>query len=267
MIQYGFSTLGVPGLALDTVLDLATGNGYDGVEWRCADGEPIHLALTGPERAAIAGTFRDRGITPVGLASYVRIAAPGPDEPVVDALREHIRLAADLGFGGIRMFPGGKDDPIAEADERAVRRLRAVVAEAEDASVRLLLETHDSHRAAADAARLLGLAGSPVVGALWDTMHTHLAGDIPDEAVRLLLPYLGYAQVKDMAGPEDRTPVALGAGVLPIRESLAALLATGYQGWLVWEYEAKWHPAAEPLPEQLKAGRAWLGHTVSELTG
>jgi sugar phosphate isomerase/epimerase len=257
MPRYAFSTLGVPGVPLDTVLGLAVANGYAGVEWRCADDEPIRPGLTTAERADAAAAFRRRDVTPVGLASYVRVAQAGDDEPVVAALRDRIRLAADLGIAGVRVFAGG-DDPIEVADDRAVRRLRAVAGDAAGAGVRVLLETHDSHRAAADVARVLARVDSAAVGALWDIMHTHLAGDSPADAVRELLPYLGYAQVKDAAGPDDHTPVALGAGVLPLAESLAALSAAGYDGWLVWEYEARWHPAADPLPPLLGPGRAWL---------
>jgi sugar phosphate isomerase/epimerase len=263
MPQYAFSTLGVPGVALDAVLDLAVDNGYGGVEWRCADGQPIHPGLTGAERRRIASAFRQRGVTPVGLASYVRVAQPGDDAEVVGALRDRLRLAADLGIAGVRVFPGGGDGERSAADERAVRRLAMVVEDATDAGVRVLLETHDSHRSAAAAAEVVRRVGSPAVAVLWDTQHTHLAGDEPADALRTLLPYLGYVQVKDMAGAEDRTPVALAAGVLPLRESLTALRGAGYDGWLVWEYEAAWHPSARPLPPQLVAGRKWLEDQMS----
>jgi sugar phosphate isomerase/epimerase len=256
MPRYAFATLGVPGVPLTTVLEMAGSAGYTGIEARCADGEPIHPDMPAEERKQAAAAFHRAGVTPVGLASYVKVAQPGPDQPVIAALRDHLRLAADLGFGAVRVFPGGGDSPSAAADARAVRRLRTVADQAGDLGVRVLLETHDSHRAAAAAAHVLARVGSPAIGALWDTMHTHLAGDSPSAAVDTLLPYLGYAQVKDMTA--DRTPVALGAGVLPAAESVRALLATGYDGWLVWEYEAKWHPEAEPLPPLLAAGRDWL---------
>jgi sugar phosphate isomerase/epimerase len=44
-VQHAFSTLGVPGLPLDAVLALATDHGYDGIELRCAEGEPVHPDL------------------------------------------------------------------------------------------------------------------------------------------------------------------------------------------------------------------------------
>jgi sugar phosphate isomerase/epimerase len=135
--------------------------------------------------------------------------------------------------------------------------------------VRVLLETHDSHRAAADVARLLdgvvavdgsgdGVDATGAVGALWDVLHTRLAGDEPADAFARLRPHLGYLQVKDVRAEGDPTPVMLGAGVLDPAGALAAAGAGGYTGWVVWEYEARWYPGAEPLAPMLSAGRAWL---------
>ncbi|WP_261988980.1 EamA family transporter [Streptomyces sp. wa22] len=65
-------------------------------------------------------------------------------------------------------------------------------------------------------------------------------------------PHLGYVQVKDIASAEDTTPLALGAGVLPLRECLDTL---DQDSWVCWEYEKRWYPEAAGLPELLAAGR------------
>jgi sugar phosphate isomerase/epimerase len=48
---------------------------------------------------------------------------------------------------------------------------------------------------------------------------------------------------------------------VPVRESLAALDATGYDGWLTVEWEKRWHPElAEPedaLPRELETLMRW----------
>ena len=59
---------------------------------------------------------------------------------------------------------------------------------------------------------------------------------------------------------DDWELVSLGEGELPVRESIAALGALGYEGWLSVEWEKRWHPElAEPelaLPRELAALRA-----------
>ncbi|MEU3568692.1 sugar phosphate isomerase/epimerase family protein [Kitasatospora sp. NPDC036755] len=250
-----YSTLGVPGLPLAEAARLAADHGWDGLELRCAEGEPVHPAMTGPQRRAAVRTLRAHGLTPLALASYVGVAAPGPDGPVTDALRDHLRLAAGLGAAAVRVFPRGGDGPRPAADDRAVRRLAAVAEEAGALGVRILVETHDSHRGGRAVAALLARVAHPAVGALWDLMHTHLAGETPAESHAALAPYLGHVQVKDIAGPHDRTPLPLGAGVLPIADCLRLLPP---EAWICWEYEAPWHPAAAPLPPLLASGAAFL---------
>ncbi|MEZ0066830.1 sugar phosphate isomerase/epimerase [Streptacidiphilus sp. MAP12-20] len=281
-IRFGVSTLGLPGLPLGETLELLSGSGYSGVELRCAPEEPVHPGLDRAERSLVARSLARAGITPIGLAGYARIAEPGPDGPLLAHLRREIWLAADIGARNLRVFPGagalaGDAAARAQADARAVRRLRAVGSLAQTCGVRVLLETHDSHRAAADAARLLCAAGAgagsgsgsgaeTAAGALWDVLHTRLAGDEPADAFDLLRPHLGYLQVKDVRAEGDLTPVALGAGVLDPAAALAAAVAGGYAGWVVWEYEARWYPGAEPLAPMLTAGNGWLTEVVTAAT-
>ncbi|MBF9069506.1 sugar phosphate isomerase/epimerase family protein [Streptacidiphilus fuscans] len=254
-MRLALSTLGLPGLPLADTVRLAADHGWEGLELRCTAGESVHLELDSAERLAARRLLERAGITPLCLASYVGVAAAGDDAPVVASLREHVRLAADLGAQSVRVFPSGGDDPLADADERAVRRLAVVADEAERAGVRVLVETHDSHRAARDVARVVARVDHPAVGGLWDLMHTWLAGESPSESWAALAPHLGHTQVKDIAGPDDLTPLALGAGVLPIAECVALLPP---DGWVSWEYEAAWHPTAQPLPGLLGEGARYL---------
>ncbi|MFC0433897.1 sugar phosphate isomerase/epimerase [Kutzneria buriramensis] len=249
MVRYGFSTLGLPGASLDAVLALAAEAGCQGVELRCAEDEPVRPDLGLTDRRAVVRRFQQTGIEPLGLASYVRIGQPGDDAPVIDDVVRHIALAADLGIPAVRVFPGG-------ATAEAVRRLSAIAPTAAANGVRILVETHDSHRNAQAVAELLDLVDSPAVGAIWDVLHTHLGGDAPADALNLLWPRLGYVQVKDAV--DDLTPVRLGAGTLPLETTVDALLDAGYDGWLVWEYEARWYPDATPLPAVLAEGIGWL---------
>lgn len=258
-MRLAFSTLGLPGMPLTEVLELAVRHGWAGLELRCATGEPVHPALSPAERRAAAWEFAITGITPLTVASYVGIAEPGEDEPLLAELRTQLRLAADLGARYLRVFPKGGDGPVEEADLRAARRLAAVADEAQAQGVRVLVETHDSHRAGADVARLLDRVGHPAVGALWDLMHTWLAGETPSATLSALRPHLGYVQVKDIAGRKDLTPLALGTGVLPIAECLR-LLPAGC--WVSWEYEAPWYQDADPLAPLLGPAARHLGNLI-----
>ncbi|MFJ9444693.1 sugar phosphate isomerase/epimerase family protein [Kitasatospora sp. NPDC101235] len=254
-MRLALSTLGLPGRPLTEVLRLAAEHHWQGLELRCAPGEPVHPAMTAEELRSARREFTAHGITPLAVASYLGVAAPGDDDRLLSALTDHLRLAAGLGARHLRVFPHGAQSATGAAGRRAVRRLTAAADTARSLGVRILLETHDSHRSGHDVARVLDLVGHPAVGALWDLMHTHLAGESPAESLAALAPHLGYVQVKDIASDDDLTPIALGAGVLPIAECVRALPA---DCWVSWEYEAPWHPAAAPLPGLLGPGAAYL---------
>lgn len=271
-MRLAFSTLGVPAAPVSEVVRLAAEYGFEGVELRTHPEEPVHIGLSAAERAAVAGTFEAAGVHPLALAGYARVAGPGADGPVLEEIGALLELARDLGAGYVRVFPGG-DGPshaahggvgsAATGDATAVRRLSAVAPLAADLGVRLLLETHDSHRRAEDVARVLEAVGHPSVGALWDTMHTWLGGESPARSCRLLAPHLGYLQVKDVGSASLRTPLPPGSGVLPLTEALGELTrarrapAAGGD-WLCWEYEKRWFPEVPPLEGLLPSVRDHL---------
>lgn len=255
-MKFAFSTLGVPGLPIPDVVALAVEGGYQGVELRAHPEEPVHPGIGRGERTAVVEEFARAGVEILTVAGYAKVADASVDDEVLrQELDGLLRLARDLGARNVRVFPGGGDQDPAESDATAARRLAAAGEIAADFGVQILLETHDSHRTGADAARVLGPVGHPHVGALWDVMHTWLGGEDARTTHAALGPYLGYVQVKDIASAQDTTPVALGAGVLPLQEFLALLED---DSWVCWEYEKRWYPQAADLPGQLRAGRKYL---------
>jgi sugar phosphate isomerase/epimerase len=243
-------------MPLAAFLTLATAHGCRDVELRAAAGEPVHVGLDAPERRAVRRACERDGIRIVAVASYVRIASV---DPAGQALSDHLRLAADLGAKGVRVFAGG--DGSAEAEARAVRRLAEAADLADALGVRLLLETHDSHPRGEDVARLLGhidLTGAPV-GAIWDLVHPWVVGEDPTETWRHLAPYLSHVQIKDIATRRlGATPVLAGTGVMPLDEIAEVLREHDYAGPLVLEWEKPWHQDIPDLEDALAAAARWL---------
>lgn len=252
--RLAFSTLGCPGQPVADTVALAQRTGWLGLELRSAPDEPINTALTSAQRAAVRGELT--GVTPLCVASYVRVADRSVDDAacVTDLLAE-ATLAADLGAIAVRVFPGGAGD--GEGDAPAVRRLRSAVAELPD-GIEVWLETHDSHRRGADVARILDAVGGKRARAIWDVMHPWAAGEPVDETARALEPWLAHVQIKDRPAGGQEEPAFLGTGAVPLTEVFDQLRALEYPGWLSLEWERKWYPTAAPLEEALTAGRTWL---------
>jgi sugar phosphate isomerase/epimerase len=227
---------------LDEVLALAVKHGADLVELRIADDEPVHIGLSGTERAAVKRRFAEAGVAFGALATYVKLSDPGLAGP----LAAHVELAADLGAPALRLFPGD----VAPAD--GVRRLSDGLESARGSGVALTVETHDEYIRADRLAPILSeLDGR--VGAVWDVMHTWRGGEAVPESLAALRPYLAELQIKDIPSAADRRPIAPGTGVLPLREALDAAWAAGFDGPVVFEHEAKWRADAQPFEECLVA--------------
>ena len=250
-----FSTLGCSGLPLADVVELARSTGWPGLELRAAADEPIHVGLSSQERVAARELLESGGVTVLAVASYVKVARGevSDEECVADALA-HADLARDLGAPYVRVFPGA-EEPGAEADARAVRRLNAIAARLPE-GVGILLETHDSHPQGVDIARVLSQVSGDV-GTIWDVMHPWRTGEPIAVTKEVLAPYLRHVQVKDVLSPTERTPLPLGEGTIPLDDFYAALHELGYQGWVSLEWESKWHPEAVPLAEALKVKPAF----------
>ncbi|KOG52955.1 xylose isomerase [Streptomyces griseoflavus] len=268
-MRYAFSTLGVPGMPVGEVVRLAAGAGFGGVELRAHPEEQVHPRIGLRERAAVREQFAEAGVEILAVSGYARVAAAHDErgeEELAAELTELVVLASDLGAQFVRVFPGGGDRPVGEADADAARHLAAVAPFAAERDVRVLLETHDSHPRGADAARVLGPVGHRNIGALWDVLHPWLAGEEPVDTYAGLAPYLGFVQVKDVASAEDTAPVPLGAGTVPLADCIGALARAQWDGWLCWEYEKRWYPRAAELPALLSAGREHLERLVASAT-
>ncbi|UGY91530.1 sugar phosphate isomerase/epimerase family protein [Streptomyces gobiensis] len=257
-MRLAFSTLGAPGLPIRDVVRLAADCGFHGVELRAHPEEPVRPGLTLNQRVDVVEAFRSADIRILALAGYTHVAEPGADEPVLAEIRQLLELARDLGARYIRVFPGGGDSSPVEGEATAARRLGEVAPYAADLGVRVLLETHDSHRTGAAAVRCVQPVGHGSVGVLWDVLHTWLGGEAPATTHELLAPYLGYVQVKDIAAAGDTTPLPPGTGVLPLAEVIGLLSRAGWDGWLCWEYEKRWYPRIPELAGLLPAARAHL---------
>ncbi|OKK22186.1 xylose isomerase [Streptomyces sp. CB00455] len=259
-MKYAFSTLGLPGAPLERCAALAAEHGFAGLELRAHPEEPLHPGSPAAARAAALRSLTGAGVAVLAVAGYTHVAAAGADGAVLAELRALVRLAADLEAPFVRVFPGGGSLSGPAADANAVRRLRAAAPFAGRHGVRILLETHDSHRTGVAAARVLNQVAHPAAGALWDVLHTWLGGEDPQRSRQALAGHLGYVQVKDVASAQDLTPLGLGGGALPLARAVAA---APRDGWLCWEYEKRWYPEAAELPGLLARGRSHLAGLVA----
>lgn len=213
------------------------------------DGEPIDpSAVDSATRRILARTE----VPLVSLDTSIELA-----RPFARNLEAALELAAEWGVPTVRVFGGS-----AEAPDDIALRLDKTLGAAEELGITVALETHDAFASAVLVADLLRRVESPSFGAVWDVHHPYRVGESPEDVVRALGSHIRLVHVKDARRRgDDWQLVPLGEGEVPVRESLAALDATGYDGWLTVEWEKRWHPElAEPedaLPRELETLMRW----------
>ncbi len=121
---------------------------------------------------------------------------------------------------------------------------------AEGKGVKVLFETHDYWIRPDLVRRVIEHADHPNVRVLWDVHHPYRIAEIPIAEVWNALGLLiESVDIKDSrVDPAARLGyrfVKLGEGDIPIFEALTPLARAGYQGWLNFEWEKRWHPDIE----------------------
>lgn len=127
--------------------------------------------------------------------------------------------------------------------------LREMADEAKDYGVTLALETHDDWTDSTVVSRVMEKVNHPNVGVLWDLHHPfRFNHEDPEETYANLSPYVVSVHVKDSIIDENGQMrlVLPGDGDVPLRKMLELLLNGGYDGYVTFEWEKRWH---RELPE------------------
>lgn len=232
--------------------------GFDGVEVPVFDpSDTAHYAALGRvlddlglERTAVA-LIPDEAHSPISPEPAARAAG-------IDHLRRVIDCCAALGvqalvgpwYQPLGVFTG--EGPSEAELDRCASVHRAVAAHARDAGLTCALEPLNRFEAyllntCEQSSAYLDRLGEAGFGILYDTFHANIEEKDPIAALRTAYGngHIGHVHISE----NDRgTP---GRGHAAIRETIGALKAMGYDGWLTIEAFGK------ALPELAAATRVW----------
>lgn len=133
---------------LETLIAHCEEAGFAGVELRTTHAHGIEVALSAAERRAVKRRFADSGVELVGLGSAFEYDAVDPQVLLrhIDGTKEYVRLAHDLGVGGVKVRPNNvhvdEGIPIEQTLEQIGRSLRECGEFARDLGVQIRLEVH-----------------------------------------------------------------------------------------------------------------------------
>jgi sugar phosphate isomerase/epimerase len=262
-MKIGFTTLGCPDWDLDTICAEARAYGFDGLDLRGLQ-DTLDITLLPAFTSGVGETkhkLTDAGLEVSGISSSIRLCDLEKRQGSMEEAQRTIAVAHALGCQHIRVFGGG--DPGRVGRERAAdigrECMEAILALDGAKDLFWLVETHDHWIRSEDCKLLLERIPDPAFGVLWDMGHTpRVGGETPQETVAVIGPRIGYTHIKDAVfDPEHEESmrdgwryVPPGTGQLPVAEAIRVLKEHGYNGWIVFEHEKRWHPEL-PEPEEI----------------
>ncbi|HAA75964.1 TPA: sugar phosphate isomerase/epimerase [Candidatus Latescibacteria bacterium] len=262
-MKMAFTTLGCPAWDLDTVIEKGSAFGYDGVDFRGIQGE-IDVTTLAEFTTSIVETKRklgDAGLSVCGISSSLKICDDTLARANLEEAKRTIPVAAELDVPNIRVFGVGNADEKSKEELADIGQgmMGQILALDGADQFKWVFETHDHWIKSTDCKLLLDRVTVPIFGALWDVGHTSRVGEEdPADTLTALGDRVYYTHVKDAVYDPDQENamkdgwkyVPPGKGQLPLEKALNLLKERGYEGYVMFEHEKRWHPTL-PEPEDI----------------
>ncbi len=262
-MNLSFTTMATPDHTAREAAALGRRVGYTGIDLRVSDdrGELSPRAGAG-EVAALRRVLDGEGMTLAGLLCYNARQvddAAGRAAMAEDIVR-HLALAQALGSPSIRVFTSGTEGGTRPERIPAAAEAVATALLRHTGPERVLLQHHSGQLTALEAVDVLEQVGDRRAGLILSPDHCLLMGEDIAAVLARALPWVGQLYVADVrrtgAGYDCTLP---GEGEAPLGESLQALIAAGFAGWVTFKWEKIWHPELPPAEAALPKFLEWVG--------
>ena len=165
---------------IDTLIRNCEEARFEGVELRTTHAHGVEVALSGPERGAVKQRFQDSEVVLMGLGSAFDFHTPDAAKlrKDIEASKEYIILAHDVGASGIKVRPNGLPEgvPVETTLEQIGESLRELGEFGAGYGQRIRLEVHGKGTSLLpNIERILDAADHPNVGVCWNCNPTDLA--------------------------------------------------------------------------------------------
>src|SRR5688572_23754961 len=155
--------------------------GFQGVELRTTHKHGVEVSLSKEQRAEVRKRFADSKVELMGLGSAFDYHTPDPQKlrKDIEATKEYIVLAQDVGATGVKVRPNGlpKEVPPEKTLEQIGRSLHELGAFAKQHGQVIRLEVHGAGTSLLpNIKRIMDVADHPNVGVCWNSNPTDLDG-------------------------------------------------------------------------------------------
>jgi sugar phosphate isomerase/epimerase len=239
-MKLGYSTWGMPTVAIDTILSHLSALGYEAVEICVLPRFCTALAtLDSGERRRIAALLQQQNLTLSAVNYYVSLMEKDADLYAhnLAGVKSAIDLAVEwtqhdrppVVVSGI----GGKPGDLETQQAQLVDRLNELGYYAEERGITVALEHHVGNAAETpeQTIGLLSQVESPAIRANFDISHFNVIGIPIEESVAKMFPYAAHTHVKDELGrAPDHAYLVPGEGEFDYVTYLKSMAAHGYTG-------------------------------------
>jgi sugar phosphate isomerase/epimerase len=249
-MKMAFSTLACPDWTIIEIANIASACGYDAIELRFVEEEESIWKLPAFHGVGLRETRKalsDRGLQIACVDTSCRFHFPDAGERArwISEGERMAELAAELGAPGIRVFgdqiqPGADRNSTRSWIAESIHELDRKIA---PTRVEVWLETHGDFASAAETNLILQQSKSERAGVIWDPANCWLQyGETPRQGAAALHS-IRHVHVKDLRQTDGKwTPVLNGEGTFPLQELRTSLESSGFDRYISFEWEKKWHP-------------------------
>jgi 3-dehydroshikimate dehydratase len=258
LMKLSFSTLPCEDWSVDQLIACCQANGFTGIELKEDSQYALSLSTSREELLLAAEKFRSAGITVTNIGT--RAIFNGVKEGEAEALEELKRcidMAQTLSARGVRIMLGTylryNNAGVQPLDtDKVVGYIREACDYAAPRNVEVWIETHNEFSTGQVLRELLEQINRPNCKIIYDIIHPYEFGEEPEETVRLFGKECAHVHMKDAVPFDDQTIhewkyTQFGEGKLPLQQIIAALEASGYDGFYSLEWEPKWRPELREL--------------------
>jgi len=256
-MKLSFSTLGCPDWSFGDIFSVAADLGYNGIEIRGIADE-----IYAPKIEIFSKNNIDKTKSKLEKAKIeIPILTTGAylcDNDNIEAaefeVKDYVMLARSLGVKYVRVL--GEKDPhpdikMSESNFDALcEKYRELCEFAAANDVGLLIETNGFLAETEHMKVLMERVNFPNAGVIWDVHHPYrFYGESPETTVNNIGKYIKHVHVKDSVKGSNGiiTYMLTGYGDVPVAESMSALSAIGYDGYVSYEWVKRWaRELAEP---------------------
>jgi sugar phosphate isomerase/epimerase len=166
---------------VDTIIKNCAEAQFEGVELRTSHAHKVEVNLTASQREDVRKKFHDSNVELMGLGSAFEYHTPdqGQLRKDIEATKEYIKLAHDVGAAGVKVRPNGfpKEVPQQKTLEQIGKSLREIGQFGDSHGVQIRLEVHGTGTSLLpNIKKIMDVANHPNVGVCWNSNATDLDG-------------------------------------------------------------------------------------------